>query len=83
VAGYLEKTRDVYRFRVAYCIGLFREALIRGSKQAGVPVNLILPSKDLINAIIEEDCPFQEGSLSMDEYLQEFHKGLTEIKSKI
>lgn len=82
VAGYLDKTRDIYQFRVAYCIGLFREAFIRGSKAAGVPIDLLLPSRDLINTIIEEDCPFQEGSLSMDEYLQEFHQGLMEIKSR-
>ncbi len=83
VAGYLEKTRDTYRFRVGYCIGLFREALIRGSEKAGVPIDLLLPSRDLINVIIEEDCPFQEGSLSMDEYLEEFHSGLVGIRSKI
>ena len=83
VAGYLEKTRDTYRFRVGYCIGLFREALIRGSEKAGVPIDLLLPSKDLINVIIEEDCPFQEGSLSMDEYLEEFHSGLVRIRSQI
>ena len=83
VAGYLEKTRDIYRFRVGYCIGLFREALIRGSEKAGVPIDLLLPSRDLINAIIEEDCPFQEGSLSMDEYLEEFHSGLVGIRAKI
>jgi len=83
VAGYLEKTRDTYRYRVGYCIGLFREALIQGSKKAGVDIDLILPSRDLINVIIEEDCPFQEGSLSMDEYLEEFHQGLIKIKSQI
>ncbi len=83
VAGYLEKTRDTYRFRVGYCIGLFREALIRGSEKAGVPIDLLLPSRDLINVIIEEDCPFQEGSLSMDEYLEEFHNGLVRIRSTI
>nr|WP_319539435.1 DUF5591 domain-containing protein [uncultured Methanospirillum sp.] len=83
VAGYLEKTRDTYRFRVGYCIGLFREALIRGSEKVGVPIDLLLPSKDLINVIMEEDCPFQEGSLSMDEYLEEFHSGLVRIRSQI
>jgi archaeosine synthase len=37
IAGYLEKTRDVYKYRIGYCIGLFREALIRGSQKAGSP----------------------------------------------
>ncbi len=73
VAGYLAKTRHLYQYRIAYCLGLFREALIRGSEEAGVPFDLVLPSRDRINRVIEEgDCVFEEGSLSMDEYLGEF-----------
>jgi predicted RNA-binding protein len=73
VAGYLEKTRKVYTYRIGYCLGVFREALVQGSKKAGVPVDLILPTRDMINKIIEEEeCAFQEGSLSMEEYLGEF-----------
>jgi len=73
VAGYLEKTRNVYKYRIAYCLGLFRESLVRGSEKAGVPIDLLLPTRDTINRIIEEEeCTFQEGSLSMDEYLGEF-----------
>ena len=34
VAGYLEKTRHTYQYRIAYCIGLFREALNRGSEKS-------------------------------------------------
>lgn len=84
VAGYLKKTRDVYTYRIGYCIGIFREALIQGSKEAGVPIDLLCPSQDIINTIIaEEDCPFQEGSLSMDEYLEEFHQGLVKIKKRV
>ncbi len=84
VAGYLEKTRESYRFRLGYCIGLFRQALIKGSEQSGVPIDILCPSHDLITTVIaEEDCPFQEGSLSMDEYLDEFHQGLMTIRSRI
>jgi len=73
VAGYLEKTRHLYTCRIAYCIGLFRQALIRGSEKSGVPFDMILPSRDMIDKVIEEgDCIFEEGSLSMDEYLGEF-----------
>jgi len=73
VAGYLGKTKTTYKYRIGYCIGIFREALIHGSKEAGVPIDIILPSHDIINKVIEEgDCSFQEGSLSMDEYLGEF-----------
>jgi predicted RNA-binding protein len=83
VAGYLIKTRDVYRYRIAYSIGLFREALIRGSEQAGVPIDLILPTRDIINKVIEEgDCSFQEGSLSMEEYLGEFCDALIRFRNE-
>jgi archaeosine synthase len=73
VAGYLNKTQNVYKYRIGYCLGIFREALIRGSKESGVPNDLLLPSRDMINKIIEEeDCIFEEGSLSMEEYMGEF-----------
>jgi predicted RNA-binding protein len=73
VAGYLEKTRYAYKYRIGYCIGMFRQTLIQGSEKAGVPIDLLLPTSPLINRIVEEeDCRFQEGSLSMDEYLGEF-----------
>lgn len=82
VAGYLEKTRDIYTYRVAYCIGLFRESMIRGSEKAGIPLDLILPTKDRINRVIEEEeCRFQEGSLSMDEYLGEFCDSLIRFRN--
>ncbi|MDD1705893.1 MAG: DUF5591 domain-containing protein [Methanoregulaceae archaeon] len=84
VAGYLEKTRDTYQYRIGYCLGLFRESLIRGSRQAGVPIDLLLPSRDRINKIIEEeDCSFQEGSLSMDDYLGEFCDELIRFRNSL
>ena len=83
VAGYLHKTRDVYRYRIGYSIGIFREALIRGSKKAGVPLDLILPTRDIINKVIEDgDCSFQEGSLSMEEYLGEFCDALIRFRNE-
>lgn len=83
VAGYLEKTRDTYRFRIAYCIGLFREALIRGSEKSGVKIDLLLPTRDMIDRVIEEgDCIFEEGSLSMDEYLGEFTSELVRFRNE-
>jgi predicted RNA-binding protein len=82
IAGYLDKTRHLYRYRIAYCIGLFREALIRGSVKAGVKIDLLLPTKNLINRVIEEEeCRFQEGSLSMDKYLGEFCDGLIQFRN--
>jgi predicted RNA-binding protein len=83
IAGYLNKTRNVYRYRIGYCIGLFREALIRGSEQARVPIDLLLPTRDIINKVIEEgDCSFAEGSLSMEEYLGEFCDALITFRNE-
>jgi len=82
VAEYLTKTKTAYKYRVAYCIGLFREALVRGSEKAGVPLDLLLPTHDLINRVIEEDdCQFQEGSLSMEKYRAEFCDGLIRFRN--
>ncbi len=82
IAGYLNKTRYVYKYRIGYCIGLFREALIRGSEQAGVPLDIVLPTRDMIDKVIEEgDCIFEEGSLSMDEYLGEFCNELIRFRN--
>jgi len=81
VAGYLEKTRETYAYRIAYCLGLFRESLIRGSEKAGVKIDLLLPSRERITKIVEEEeCTFAEGSLSMDEYLGEFCDGLIRFR---
>jgi predicted RNA-binding protein len=82
IAGYLEKTKSTYTYRIGYCIGLFREALIRGSEKSGVPIDLILPTRDKINKVVEEgDCVFEEGSLSMDEYLGEFTSELIRFRN--
>jgi len=83
VAGYLEKTRDTYTYRVAYCIGLFREAMIRGSEKSGIPLDILLPTENTIDQVIEkEECRFQEGSLSMDEYLGEFCDSLIRFRNE-
>ncbi len=83
VAGYLTKTKNTYQYRIGYCLGLFREALIRGSEEAGVPIDLLLPSRDSIGRVIEEeDCRFQEGSLSMDTYLGEFCDALVAFRNE-
>lgn len=84
VAGYLEKTRGAYRYRIGYCLGLFREALIRGSREAGIPIDLLLPSRERIARVVEEeDCTFPEGSLSMDEYLGEFCDELVRFRNAL
>ncbi len=84
VAGYLEKTKTVYRYRIGYCLGLFRQALIQGSEKSGVPIDLLLPTRASIERVIEEeDCAFQEGSLSMEEYLGEFCESLVKFRNSL
>ncbi|MBN1167786.1 MAG: DUF5591 domain-containing protein [Methanospirillaceae archaeon] len=83
VAGYLKKTQYTYKRRIAYCIGLFRRAFIEGSEKSGIPIDLILPSQDIIDTIIKSDGSFPEGSLCMDEYLQEFYQALATIKQSM
>ena len=83
VAGYLSKTKNTYKRRIAYCIGPFRESLIRGSQKSGVIIDSILPGQDVIDKVMELDCPFQEGSLNMDEYLLEFYQGLIRIRDSL
>lgn len=83
VAEYLKKTKETYKRRIAYCIGPFREAFVNGARQSGVQIDLILPSRDVIDKIIELDCPFQEGSLNMDEYLEEFYNGLIILRNSL
>jgi archaeosine synthase alpha-subunit len=85
ISGYLEKTRDQYQFRLAYCIGLFREAMVHASERTGIPIDILLPRKDTISRVVgeEEDCVFREGSLMMEEYLSEFHEGLVMIQHQL
>ncbi|PWR75922.1 DUF5591 domain-containing protein [Methanospirillum stamsii] len=83
VAGYLTKTKNTYKRRIAYCIGPFRESLIRGSQKSGVIIDSILPGQDVIDKVMELDCPFQEGSLNMDEYLLEFYQGLIRMRDSL
>lgn len=76
--GYLEKTRETYDHRIAYCIGIFREAMTRAAEETGIPVTLY-PTVPTIERMYDDDCPFPEGSLSMQEYIDEFRDGLIRV----
>ncbi len=75
LSGYLEKTRYTYYKRLAYCIGPFRKAMVEASQATGIPVDL-LPSDPMIERMYDIDCPFPEGSLSMQAYIDEFRAGI-------
>ena len=76
LAAFLEATRDLYERRAAYCIGLFREAMVRAVARSGVELDLLLPTDPEIRRVYDPDCPFPEGSLSRAEYLAELEQGL-------
>jgi archaeosine synthase len=83
IAGFLEKTRQTYKKRIAYCIGPFRDAMIHASQRTGIAMDMLLPSNPTIERQRDEDCPFPEGSLSMKEYVNEFRAGLQELKNTL
>ncbi len=80
IEGYLKKTRNHYRMRVAYCIGIFREAMIRASRRSAIPLDLLLPADSTIEKMKDHTSAFPEGSLSRKEYLSEFRDCLLSVK---
>ena len=77
--GYLEKTRFTYEKRIAYCIGIFRAAMEAATAETKIPVE-IYPTRPVIEKLYDADCPFPEGSLSMQEYLDEFRAALIRVR---
>lgn len=78
---YFEKTKDTYKYRTAYCLGLFRKAMEAASAKAGVDVE-IYPTEELIGKLYNPESSFPQGSLSMQEYLDEFADALTKIRDR-
>jgi hypothetical protein len=62
LATFLTATRGLYERRAAYCIGLFREAMVRAVAQSGVRLDLLLPSEPSIRAC--DPTALSRGSLS-------------------
>lgn len=79
---YFEKTKDTYRIRIAYCIGPFRKAMVEACRISGTEMHL-LPSDPMIDKMYDIDCPFPEGSLSMQEYIDEFRAGLMIVRDEV
>jgi archaeosine synthase len=80
LACFLDRTRDLYQTRIAYCIGLFREAMVEACRRTGVGMDFLLPARPTIERMRDIDCPFPDGSLSMREYIDEFRGGLCRIQ---
>ena len=71
LARYLEKTRNHYKHRIAYCIGDFRTAMENAVEQVDVHVDIV-PKKESIEENIRMDKKFIYGSLNQKKYLQDF-----------
>lgn len=68
IAAYLGKTKDTYSYRIAYCIGDFREAMKKAVDACGIDVRIV-PKDETIGKNIQPGKRFIYGSLSCDEYL--------------
>jgi len=77
LARYLEKTKDNYRHRIAYCIGDFRTAMEKAVEMTSIPVTIV-PKAKTIERNIQPGKSFIFGSLNQKDYLQD----LTEAISK-
>jgi predicted RNA-binding protein len=79
LARYLEKTRDNYKHRVAYCMGDFRKAMEKALTMTDIKV-CIVPKPETMEANIQPDKLFKYGSLSRKPYLQDLSDTLTSLK---
>jgi archaeosine synthase len=77
--AYLTKTKPVYRTRLAYCLGSFREAMREASKRTGIDVALC-PSEETIREQMRPGLRFGPGSLHMEAYLEDLRTRLMELK---
>ena len=71
LSEYLERTKENYDYRVAYCIGDFREAMKRAAEQTGISVDIV-PKAGTIEKNIQPDKKFIYNSLSCADYLSDF-----------
>jgi len=76
LAKYLEKTRDNYKHRVAYCIGDFRTAMEKAVEMTNIEVSII-PKKETMEELANHNKRFVYGSLSQQQYLQDFSDAIT------
>ncbi|APH38394.1 DUF5591 domain-containing protein [Methanohalophilus halophilus] len=76
IATYLEKTRDNYSHRIAYCTGDFRKAMLKGLEKTDIEVD-IAPRQKTMEEHIRPNKRFIYGSLSQKGYLQDLSDAIT------
>ena len=79
LARYLEKTRNNYKHRIAYCIGDFRKAMEKAVEMVGDIEVDIVPKEETIMKNIQPNKKFMYGSLNSPEYRQDFSDAITRV----
>ncbi len=75
---YLEKTGRFYKYRIAYCSGDFRRAMLKAIELSGVEV-VVVPKEETLERNKLENKAFVYGSLSRREYLQELADAIADL----
>ncbi|MEM2933625.1 MAG: DUF5591 domain-containing protein [Methanocellales archaeon] len=75
---YLEKTRGNYKYRIAYCIGDFRKAMLKAIELSGINV-IVAPKEETLERNKLANKPFVYGSLSRRAYLQDLADAITNL----
>ena len=81
LSQYLEKTRDNYRHRIAYCIGDFRRSMELAVRMSGIDVTIV-PRDSTVNAQVQPEKKFIYGSLNQASYLQDLSDAIASFADK-
>lgn len=81
LAAYLEKTRENYKHRIAYCIGDFRTAMEKALEMTDVKVTIV-PKEETIMQNLQLQRKFIYGSLNQKKYLRDFYDAIASAAGK-
>ncbi|MDK2834269.1 MAG: hypothetical protein PWP63_1356 [Methanolobus sp.] len=81
LAAYLEKTRENYKHRIAYCIGDFRAAMEKALEMTAVTVTIV-PKEETIMQNLQLQRKFIYGSLNQKKYLRDFYDAIASAAGK-
>ncbi|MFA0822508.1 MAG: DUF5591 domain-containing protein [Methanomethylovorans sp.] len=82
IARYLEKTKNNYKYRIAYCIGDFRTAMEKAVEMTSIPVTIV-PKIETIEKNIQPAKNFIYGSLNQKDYLQDLAEAISKPLGKL
>ncbi|NLI62360.1 MAG: DUF5591 domain-containing protein [Methanosarcinaceae archaeon] len=82
LVSYLKYTENNYKKRIAYCIGDFREAMIRASEKSGIFVKIV-PLDETVECNLQPNKKFIYNSLSCEPYKKDFKNAILKIKNEL